>query len=181
MRSLTALLLVVPSLLLAACGSSNPSSSTGSGSGASASSDYQRSVQFASCVRSHGVPNFPHPTSNGNGGMKVQSSPGGTFVNGVSVNGPAFQSAMQQCHSYLPNGGQPRQLSAAQKQQALQFSQCMRAHGLTNFPDPVFRSGGGVQIAIRAGTGLDPSSPAFKSAQQACGQPFGKAGVTGRP
>jgi hypothetical protein len=175
MRSLPALLLV-PSLLLAACGSSNPSSSTSSGLGTSASSDYQRSVEFASCVRSHGVPNFPDPTNDGKGGLRIQSSPGRTAVNGVAVNGPAFQSALQQCHSYLPNGGVPRRLSAAQKQQALQFSQCMRVHGLTNFPDPVFRSGGGVQIAIRAGTGLDPSSPAFQSAQKACGQPFGKAG-----
>jgi hypothetical protein len=43
------------------------------------------------------------------------------------------------------------------------FSDCMRAHGVTNFPDPA--GGGGVNIA---GTGIDPQSPAFKSAQAAC-------------
>jgi hypothetical protein len=43
------------------------------------------------------------------------------------------------------------------------FSNCMRAHGVTNFPDPA--GGGGVNIA---GTGINPQSPAFKSAQAAC-------------
>ena len=44
---------------------------------------------------------------------------------------------------------------------ALAFARCMRAHGLSNFPDP--GSGGGLQI-----TGLNPRSPAFRSAQQVC-------------
>jgi hypothetical protein len=43
------------------------------------------------------------------------------------------------------------------------FSKCMRAHGVTNFPDPA--GGGGVNIA---GTGINPQAPAFKSAQAAC-------------
>jgi hypothetical protein len=42
------------------------------------------------------------------------------------------------------------------------FSKCMRANGVTNFPDP---SGGGLNIA---GTGINPQAPAFKSAQAAC-------------
>lgn len=48
--------------------------------------------------------------------------------------------------------------------QALEFSKCMRAHGVTNFPDP--GSGGGVQIG--PGSGLHPQSPAFQAAQKAC-------------
>lgn len=43
------------------------------------------------------------------------------------------------------------------------FSKCMRAHGVTNFPDP--SGGGGLNIA---GTGINPQAPAFKSAQAAC-------------
>jgi hypothetical protein len=43
------------------------------------------------------------------------------------------------------------------------FSKCMRAHGITNFPDP--SGGGGLNIA---GTGINPSSPAFKTAQGTC-------------
>jgi len=51
----------------------------------------------------------------------------------------------------------------------LKFSQCMRAHGLSNFPDPTF-SGGRPGLLFRTGSGIDPSSPAFKTAQAACQQ-----------
>jgi hypothetical protein len=47
---------------------------------------------------------------------------------------------------------------------AIAFSQCMRAHGVTNFPDP---SGGGGGLNI-AGTGINPQSPSFRTAQAAC-------------
>lgn len=46
----------------------------------------------------------------------------------------------------------------------LQFSKCMRAHGVPNFPDP--DSQGGIRIA--PGSGLDLRSPAFQRAQKAC-------------
>ena len=44
------------------------------------------------------------------------------------------------------------------------FSACMRKHGVTNFPDP---NGQGV-ITIHSGMGIDPDSPAFKSARTVC-------------
>jgi hypothetical protein len=40
----------------------------------------------------------------------------------------------------------------------------MRSHGVPNFPDP--GSGGG--LSIGPGSGIDPSSPKFRAAQQAC-------------
>ncbi len=43
----------------------------------------------------------------------------------------------------------------------LEFSDCMRTHGVSNFPDP---TANGLQI----GPGIDTQSPAFKSAQRAC-------------
>lgn len=46
----------------------------------------------------------------------------------------------------------------------LAFARCMRSHGVPNFPDPT--PGHGVQIG--AGSGVDPSSPAFQSAQKTC-------------
>lgn len=54
----------------------------------------------------------------------------------------------------------PGQLQA----DALKFSQCMRSHGVPNFPDPA--PGGG--FVFQAGSGLNPSSPAVKSAQAKC-------------
>jgi hypothetical protein len=42
------------------------------------------------------------------------------------------------------------------------FSKCMRAHGVTNFPDP---SGGG---GLRIPAGVNPGSPSFQAAQTTC-------------
>jgi hypothetical protein len=170
--------LIALTIPLAACGSSSPNSGSGGGGTtadpATTQKNHETALKFASCMRSHGVPNFPDPGSNGGGGMLVQSTNGYTKVNGVSVNGPAFQSAMQACHSYLPNGGHPRTLSAARRNQMLAFSRCMRAHGLPNFPDPTFHGSHAGGIQFQSGSGIDPNSPAFKHAQAACGAPFGK-------
>jgi hypothetical protein len=52
---------------------------------------------------------------------------------------------------------------------ALQFSQCMRSHGLKNFPDPGLNSGGGgVTLQLGKSSGIDPNSSAFQAAQKAC-------------
>jgi hypothetical protein len=46
----------------------------------------------------------------------------------------------------------------------IKFADCMRSHGVPNFPDP--GPGGGIQIS--SGSGINPQSPAFQSAQNAC-------------
>jgi hypothetical protein len=48
--------------------------------------------------------------------------------------------------------------------QGLKFADCMRSHGVPNFPDP--SAGGGINIS--SGSGINPFSPAFKAAQNAC-------------
>jgi hypothetical protein len=53
---------------------------------------------------------------------------------------------------------------ASSHQSFLAFSQCMRRHGLADFPDPV--AGGGIQI--NSSSGLNPASPAFQAAQATC-------------
>ena len=47
--------------------------------------------------------------------------------------------------------------------QPLAFANCMRAHGVPSFPDPT-AGGGGFDL----GQGINPQSPAFKSARLAC-------------
>jgi hypothetical protein len=49
--------------------------------------------------------------------------------------------------------------------QGIAFADCMRAHGVPNFPDP--GSGGGIQLS--SDSGINPASPAFQDAQKACG------------
>jgi hypothetical protein len=48
--------------------------------------------------------------------------------------------------------------------QALAFAECMRSHGVSNFPDP--NGSGGIHIA--EGSGVNPFSPSFKTARAAC-------------
>lgn len=54
-------------------------------------------LQFVSCMRKNGVPNFPEPTASG--ATIIKSG------NGVDPNSPQFKSAMQTCHKLLPGGG----------------------------------------------------------------------------
>ena len=49
---------------------------------------------------------------------------------------------------------------------SLAYSRCMRSHGVSNFPDPK-QVGGGIQVSGSA-PGIDPQSPLFVSARQAC-------------
>ena len=44
----------------------------------------------------------------------------------------------------------------------VRYADCMRAHGVPNFPDP---TGAGVQLS---GSGINTQSPAFRSAQNVC-------------
>ena len=174
--------LLVAALALAACGgSSSPNTGGATSAQGDQSSKAAAGLAFARCMRSHGVPSFPDPSAAGGGGfrLQVQSGPSGTSVNGVAVNGPTFQSAMQACRSYLPNGGHPSATQTAKaKAQALAMSRCMRSHGVPNFPDPQFQSGPGGGVGVRiGGAGVDPNSPAFQAAQKACGSIFGKAAV----
>ena len=66
-----------------------------------------------------------------------------------------------------PGGGQGGQFQIAMNvgtADGEKFSACMRKHGVTNFPDP---NGQGV-ITIHSGMGIDPGSPAFRSARTTC-------------
>ncbi len=176
-RVLTVAAALAASMSTAACGSSGSSATGNQGT------KRDTALALASCVRSHGVPNFPDPTSNGHGGILIQQSDRvgsgpSTEVNGVPVKGPAFRAAMQACRKYEPNGGTPSPAKTAQiKAQALAMARCMRTHGVPNFPDPQFQAGPGGGFGIRlGGPGINPQSPAFQAAQKACGGIFGGPG-----
>ncbi len=136
-----------------------------------------QALAFSRCMQTHGVPSFPEPNSQG-----VASG------SGINPNSPGFQAAQKDCDHLLPNGGQPTPAQEAQAEaQALKLSQCMRSHGLPDFPDPQTHSGGGVAIRITVGPGqgsndLNPNNPQFQAAAKACmgksGGPFAKGPVS---
>lgn len=68
------------------------------------------------------------------------------------------------CGGSAASGGGTGTSARASAAQFLQFSKCMRAHGLPKFPDPDSHGG----ISLTPGSGLNPQSPAFQAAQKAC-------------
>src|SRR3989442_12322749 len=122
---------------------SGPSSgsSSATGGGPTLSIKTANGAKFAACMRSHGVPRFPDP--NGQGAITIGPSMG------VDPNTSKFKAAQQTCQKLLPNGGQPSPAEQAKgQQQMLEFSACMRKHGVPHFPDPTF-SGGHIQLSIK--------------------------------
>lgn len=143
-----------------------PSAAAASGlpSPPSQAQQQQELLQLAECMRSNGEPNFPDPSpSAGILGM-VENS-------GVDPQSPAFQAAWKACKKYGPGGNLTPAQSAAENAEGVQESQCMRSHGVPNFPDPTTGPVGEQVINLR-GTGIDPTSPTVQAASQACQKLF---------
>ena len=70
------------------------------------------------------------------------------------------------CSSPSKAGTGPGPGGGSSRHSELAFSRCMRAHGITAFPDP--NSQGGIALGAGPGTGIDPKSPQFKAAWHAC-------------
>ena len=72
------------------------------------------------------------------------------------------------CGSNAPaTTGSGSSSSAANVAQAVKFSQCMRANGVSNFPDP--DASGSLTIdGVVNGSSLDPNSATFQQALSAC-------------
>jgi hypothetical protein len=156
-RFLAACLVLVVLAWTAACSKSAGSNGVASVSGTATPSAtpslslLEQGIRYAQCMRQHGVP-MPDPVANGNG----------IHLRGVdkdAVDADVLSRAEQVCQQYRPV------LSASDRAQkvekALQYSQCMRGHGVQNYPDP--DSSGGVQ--------LDPSvnqDPQYDKAKTIC-------------
>jgi hypothetical protein len=106
-------------------------------------------------MRSHGVTNYADPTPG-----KSQS------IGGIDTNSPTYQAAASACQKYQPTtanntSGGP---SSQDQSQQLRFAQCMRSHGVLNFPEG--SNGSGPQNITNYG--IDSNSPTFQAANRAC-------------
>jgi hypothetical protein len=128
--------------------SSNPSPASAQVSGA---------VAFSRCVRSHGVPAYPDPASGGRIPKKTPQQ--------LGVSSAEFQTAQIACIHLVPNGGRPTPAQVGQYRSVmLIYARCMRAHGVSNMPDPDSRG----HLDIGPGTGVAVNSPKFQAAYQIC-------------
>ena len=150
------LVTVTCAVVIAACASA--SSTTASTNSAFA---------LSKCMHAHRVPNFPDPThGRGGDGFSISMSPGGPLrVDGMAFSGPAFEAGVRICKLF-GGGNAPPPVSESQKVQAVTFARCMRKHGVSNFPDPMFPPGGG--IAEGPAAGINRDSPAVEDAAAVC-------------
>jgi hypothetical protein len=126
------------------------------GSASAGASPLAEAVAYSQCIRSHGVPNFPDPVQTPSRGYGYRTA-------GIDPNSAAFQGAVQACKALpSPWNTTGQQLSPAQQQAWLNWAQCIRAHGVPDFPDPTF-SGSEVHDS-----GVGSSSPQLQSAIDAC-------------
>ncbi len=131
--------------------------------GASPAGDAANPLAYSRCMRSHGVPNFPDPDSQGR--ILITSGVSNGKKTGVDVHSTQFTMAQKACQALQPNGGKPSATQQASAQRAmLKFAGCMRAHGVPSFPDPK----PGQPLTLGQKAGVDVNSPAFKSAEQTC-------------
>jgi len=121
-----------------------------------------RAVAFARCMRSHGVPGWPDPSSSGVfDKSKLTTQRLGAAPSTVGA-------AQNACRRLLPNGGvgpSPAQVQRA-KAQGLRYAACVRGHGVPGFPDP----GSDGRIPDPGTVGIDQGSPRFEAANRACGR-----------
>jgi hypothetical protein len=148
--------LAIGAVALAACGSSSKPSSSGSAG--------TQAVKYANCMRANGVPKFPDPGSSG------------ALPNPAT---PAFRAAEKACAKLQPVGLHlhgPPEPSAAELRAALTFARCMRAHGFSQFPDPLTTVSDVATLTLgpgeyfpAIGNGTEVQSPAFRQTAKACG------------
>lgn len=161
---------VAVTALLTACGSSPTSTGTtgsssagGSNSQAGGSANSQQ-VAYSQCVRSHGVPSFPDPPSTGK--LVIPSA------QQLGVSDSQLQAAENACQALRANsgGGPPTQaLLEQQWSDMAKFTQCMRSHGVPNWPDPTRYPSNPQRptFELRA-HGIDANSPQVTAKMSQC-------------
>lgn len=148
--------------MLAGCGAGSNSTSSSRSSGPPTQAHLQQAqrdlVRFAGCMRTHGAPNLPDPTTPR------------AFKESLAGNrSPAVQAAEKACRHLLPGGGSSNQGAArtqAQRAAILAFARCLRSHGFPRFPDPT--SSGDVTHEMLANAGINLHQPAVLQAADAC-------------
>lgn len=134
---------------------------------------FASALAYSRCMRSHGVAGFPDPKQVG-GSIQISGS-----RSGANPSSPAFTAAQRTCNHLLPGGGRPTQAGGQRGlARMLRSAQCMRAHGISKFPDPTLSppsnragysdimSNGVAWLAIPGS--IDVRSPAFEHAAAAC-------------
>jgi hypothetical protein len=89
-------------------------------------------MKFSACVREHGVAAFPDPDASGE--LTIDAIANGSSLDTSTA---TFKNAISACKDLQPAGFTGGKRSAEKQEHALEFAQCIREHGVKDFPDPI--------------------------------------------
>jgi len=159
------IVLVATGFLVAGCGggsspgvvslgSTTTTIATGGAAPRGSSGTVSQHLQYAKCMQTHGVPQFPEPGGNVDSFAAMQK---------LDPNSPQFQKAEKSCQGLLPK---TTPASPAEREkveaEALKFAHCMQTHGMPSWPDPTSR---GYMVAP---VGAAAQSQSYLRAAKAC-------------
>lgn len=124
----------------------------------------QTGIDYAGCMRSHGVQRYPDPS-------KSNELPSGlpkVSPQQLQVSDAQYQAAQNACAHLLPNGGQLTQSQSQQDLNAMRrFARCMRSHGVPTWPDPS-NGPAGWGFDLVNSRGFDPDSQQIDNTMGVC-------------
>ena len=135
--------------------------------------------KWAACMRAHGDPSQADPTIDSSKVIHLtwNNLPGGIY--GTNQGGQGNAGPGQYCRTYIDTAETDLQGAQDQQQpsqvQSVKFSQCMRATGVPDFPDP--SPDGTLHFSV--GGDLNPSNPVFQNASDLCAKKNGVPGLAG--
>ncbi|HTR70348.1 MAG TPA: hypothetical protein VMH41_08990 [Mycobacteriales bacterium] len=98
---------------------------------ASTQTAHEQSVKFAECMRTNGVRTFPDPTATG-----ALTLDGVLNGSGLDQDSPTWTRGIAACRHLEPAGFTGTTVTSSQMAARLKFAQCVRTHGVSDFPDP---------------------------------------------
>ena len=146
--------LLASGIILAAAlaGCSAAGGGTNSAAATSSSTPDDETMAIVTCYRSHGDPSFPDPRYDpSDGRWHFAISPGSA---------PA--STQQACQHLFPSSNASPPVPQAQFQQLVRLAECIRQHGVPNWPDP------DPDGSFPLPPSVNPKSPAGQAAGNAC-------------
>ena len=125
--------LAMLAVIVAGCsnGSAGTGNSTATSGGNSTATKHEKAVKFAECMRANGVSAFPDP--NASGELTIDAVANSSSLDTSSA---AFAQALSACKDLEPPGFTGHARTAQEQEAALEFAQCIRDHGVKDFPDP---------------------------------------------
>jgi hypothetical protein len=176
-KACTVLLTTLVAAGLAGCDGGSAASPNPSASAANRRQLLALGQQWVQCLRSHGLTRMPDAQLSQDGYLQFPQAAGYNWKEDLGKHRSIIDACQSIEDSYPPGAFRPKdQVSAADLRKLADYANCVRAHGVPDFPDP--NAAGGFDVT---GTSLAHGGTAkLNAADQACKDIWsGKIQMTG--